>query len=969
MLARFLAPILALIAAPVLADTLHYVNEPTGASRHVTLHRDGGALLITDAGSGTVVASRLAATTDRVVIEGADGQHQDTLTIDLTEPFTLARGIDYDGGLAGWDTLVLQGGSARNQRVTQLTPSDGVIEIDGLAIRYTNLEPITDTAPAANYTIVGTAGPDPVTISDGPGGTTTVSSPTFESVTFANKTNVVFDGLGGGDSVSFNNPTPATGLSSLIVMNVHQVMQFARVAYPSLGINATGPVDLQMLTNDADRVEITTQNGNILFYDADDLIVGGVSPLLAGVRAVQTGHISVGTLGGNLTLDDTDGAEIIKSGDQSGGIGLNAGGGTSDLIVVPDRRTAVAPAGSVSIQAFGDVLLGTGGATYANDVMAATSVQMSVQGTVFIGGQTRVISDAFGTNSGGDINVGTGGINQTGSGRFLAQGTAGADVELGSGTGSYEFLGQVLAAESVSGDVLLLSRGITIAPTSGASALAGRIMVRGHGMELGTVLDVPGSPVELSDAEVDRLFAPVVEIEGLFTVLHVTAPITFTNGNELILRSTQSIAGSALGSVSAPVLTLEIPGSSPTNWQIVPGFFTTGPGPSVGFTNVTTLNARGRTLAPELFFPADKLDAFAVAPHPTTTINIDGSLPIPPASPGDVLDFDLTGVTNPVLTATFTANGYQGSLTSSNRQPVNFQAIEQLVDAPVNLGVTKTASLTTVVAGTALGYSIAVTNPAPIPVAGATVTDLFPAGLTDIDWTCAPSAGSTCAAAGMGNINDTVTIAANGSLTYTVTATVSPSENAPLSNTVTVTTPSGYTETDATNDSSTAVTPVTTEANLVLQKSAAPAVLDPGQEISYTITLVQNGPSDAQSVTLTDALPANTSFVSLVAPIGYSCTTPAAGATGTVTCTRAVLPPSTTDTFVLTVLVDPSATRGTTVTNTASVASVTTDPTPGNSTATAAVLIGAVIPALSPTMMLLLAGLLAIAAFRATRAL
>jgi len=175
---------------------------PTDAS---TLRRSGDQLLLIDDRTRAVIASAPVATTERIVVRGAR-DFDDTLTIDLTEPISLAGGIDYDGGAAGWDVLALRGGLARVQRVTQLTPHDGVIDIDGLVIRYSNLEPITDTAAAVSYTVVGTAGLDTVTASDGPGGTTTISSPTFESVTFANKTNVMFDGLGGGDSVHFNNP-------------------------------------------------------------------------------------------------------------------------------------------------------------------------------------------------------------------------------------------------------------------------------------------------------------------------------------------------------------------------------------------------------------------------------------------------------------------------------------------------------------------------------------------------------------------------------------------------------------------------------------------------------------------------------------------------------------------------------------------------------------------------------------------
>ena len=958
---RSLAVLLFLAAPSLLAGTLvHHADGP------VILRREGDLLRIADARSGALLAGAPAATTQRVLVQGAAGAHDDTLTIDLGQPIVLAGGIDYDGGADGWDTLVLRGGSAREQRVVQQTPHDGVIDVDGLVIRYSNLEPITDTAPAASYTVVGTAGPDFVTISDGPGGTTTISASTFESVTFANKTNVVFDGQGGGDFVSFDNPNPATGLSSLIVTNVQTVAQQRAVRYPSLGVNATGFVSLQDQTNDVDRIEITTQNDTIVYIDADDLIVGGVSPALAGVRAVVSGHVGVNTINGNLVLEDTDAPEVIRSGAVLGGITLSAGGGTSNLVVNVDRQAAIAPAGSVYIQTFGDLVLGVGGPTFANDIRAATSVTATILGTLRLGGNSTIMSDAFGTNSGEKLII-FGPIVQTETGRIVASGTAGADVELLTGVGSHSFLGTVLAVESTSGYVWFISRGMTIASTSGVAAPLGFVEIGGHGLHLGTVVDVPDSPMELSDAELDRVFSPIVAVHALSGTLQVTQPITFTTGTELIVRAPEGINGAG-GSLSAPVLSFEMPAFDPLSWIITPASVRIGTNAPVPYTAVGTLNARARVLSPLWAYPSAQSDTFAVTPSPTTTINVDGYLPVPPASPGDVLDFDLAGVVAPVLTATFTANGYQGSLTSANRQPVNFQNIERLVDAPVDLAIAKSDGVTTAAAGTAVTYAIVVSNPAPIAVVGATVTDAFPPELTGVTWTCTASAGSSCTSAGSGNLNNVVTLAAGGSVTYSATGTIAPS-TAPgtLSNTASVTTPAGYVETNPANNSATDTTAVTVASDLLVQKTSAAGVVDRGQTFSYTITLRNAGPSDARDVTLTDVLPADTTFVSLAAPALYSCSAPLAGGTGTVTCTRAVLPPSAVaDTFTLTVRVDPAVPSGSTIANTVTATTTTPDPTPANS-ATANVPVRANIPTLSTVMLGLLAAMLGLAALRMMR--
>ncbi|HEX7807103.1 MAG TPA: hypothetical protein VF608_00175, partial [Thermoanaerobaculia bacterium] len=153
-----------LFALPLFADTLTYKSD---SASDFVLRREADRLTLRDRATRELLASAPLMSTRGVVIRGANGAQNDTLTIDLAQPFALDAGIDYDGGADGFDVLNLEGGFATVQRVTQLTPHDGIIDIDGLVIRYTNLEPINDTAPAATLTISGTAGADTVTITNG----------------------------------------------------------------------------------------------------------------------------------------------------------------------------------------------------------------------------------------------------------------------------------------------------------------------------------------------------------------------------------------------------------------------------------------------------------------------------------------------------------------------------------------------------------------------------------------------------------------------------------------------------------------------------------------------------------------------------------------------------------------------------------------------------------------------------------
>ncbi|MDQ4132327.1 MAG: DUF11 domain-containing protein [Actinomycetota bacterium] len=88
------------------------------------------------------------------------------------------------------------------------------------------------------------------------------------------------------------------------------------------------------------------------------------------------------------------------------------------------------------------------------------------------------------------------------------------------------------------------------------------------------------------------------------------------------------------------------------------------------------------------------------------------------------------------------------------------------------------------------------------------------------------------------------------------------------------------------------------------------------------------------TVTVTDALPANTQFSSVNPAAGWTCTAPPVGSAGTVRCHTATLPKGALATIQLSVKV--VAPGGSTVTNTATVGSPWTDPDPADNSATVA---------------------------------
>src|SRR5262249_23664997 len=102
-----------------------------------------------------------------------------------------------------------------------------------------------------------------------------------------------------------------------------------------------------------------------------------------------------------------------------------------------------------------------------------------------------------------------------------------------------------------------------------------------------------------------------------------------------------------------------------------------------------------------------------------------------------------------------------------------------------------------------------------------------------------------------------------------------------------------------------------TQADLSITKSAANEVIV-GQNLTYTIVVSNAGPSAAQSVSLTDVILSDTTFVSATQTAGpiFVLTTPTVGGTGTFMATAGSLASGASSTFRLVVHVESTAPVG-----------------------------------------------------------
>jgi uncharacterized repeat protein (TIGR01451 family) len=119
-------------------------------------------------------------------------------------------------------------------------------------------------------------------------------------------------------------------------------------------------------------------------------------------------------------------------------------------------------------------------------------------------------------------------------------------------------------------------------------------------------------------------------------------------------------------------------------------------------------------------------------------------------------------------------------------------------------------------------------------------------------------------------------------------------------------------------------------AGLSITKVESADPVTAGTSFSYTVTVANAGPDPADNVSWSDTLPTGTAFVSLSSPGGWSCSTPAVGSGGMVSCSIASLA-VTSAAFTLTVSVDPAVTAGTVLSNTANVTTTTADDMSDNS--------------------------------------
>ena len=232
--------------------------------------------------------------------------------------------------------------------------------------------------------------------------------------------------------------------------------------------------------------------------------------------------------------------------------------------------------------------------------------------------------------------------------------------------------------------------------------------------------------------------------------------------------------------------------------------------------------------------------------------------------------------------------------------------------ADTDLSVTQTVAMPSAVAGLPYTYTILVRNSGPEPATTVQLYDRLPEG------TSLSSAPTSCSLDGTFLVCAIGDMAAGTTRSVVIVTDVWPETRGDITNTVGV---SGVeTDPNTGNNSADQRSPVNAVTELTILASAADEVMA-GSVLTYTLQIVNWGPSTAMSVTVTDSLPLSATQV-VTSSLPFSRTG------DVVTWSLGTISPTMEVSMTLAVTVSGSA-RGS-VTNIAGVTGAETDPNPAN---------------------------------------
>jgi len=227
--------------------------------------------LVDNSTSGAVLTRHSLVETSYVLIAGLDDV-DDTLILDFNEGLSCNLDIEFNGGVGGFDSLLLAGNNSLTADYTAIGTDSGIIRLsDGSAtatVSFTGLEPVT-VSGLTDYTFTASGGADVITIDSSAAGQNRISGTSggvsFESVTFYDVTNLTID--------AGTNDLPGDDADSITI--------------DSTGLIASGLQNFTIITGNGNDIAniVPSVNSVITFDDLDDFYSLGLTWCKSGMIA------------------------------------------------------------------------------------------------------------------------------------------------------------------------------------------------------------------------------------------------------------------------------------------------------------------------------------------------------------------------------------------------------------------------------------------------------------------------------------------------------------------------------------------------------------------------------------------------------------------------------------------------------------------------------------------------------------
>ncbi|MEG5162638.1 DUF4347 domain-containing protein, partial [Microcoleus sp. AT3-A2] len=226
----------------------------------------------------------------------------------------------------------------------------------------------------------------------------------------------------------------------------------------------------------------------------------------------------------------------------------------------------------------------------------------------------------------------------------------------------------------------------------------------------------------------------------------------------------------------------------------------------------------------------------------------------------------ITATVSPTVTAPLTNTAYSTSSTfdpnlanNNSSQPIS-QVSTTIVDALADVVTTKTGPVTETV-GRTVSYTISTVNNGPSTAENVIITDSIVPGLTIVTL----SNGTYDPISGIVTFSPVPSLASGAPAAITNTVSFIAPPDASVSNTArnTSATPDPFPENNNGTDPLAKVTTTLTPSADVVTTKTGTNTETVGRTVSYTISTVNNGPSTAENVIITDSIVPNLTIVSL----------------------------------------------------------------------------------------------------------